>query len=64
MDSFDPSTFTQCAHIPGQLDASETRVIQCSQPAQGRYVTVNLNKPNILTLCEVQVHGTLAGEIF
>ena len=57
-DLFDPSTFTQCAHVPGQLGAGETRVIQCKHPIRGRYVTVNLNQQNYLTICEFQVHGT------
>ena len=58
-DSFDTSTSTQCAHIPGKLGNGETRVIQCNQPVRGRYVTVNLNEKNALTICEFQVHGTL-----
>ena len=57
-DSFKPSTFTHCAYVPGQLDAGETRVVQCNQAVQGRYVTVNLEQKNALTLCEFQVHGT------
>ena len=62
-DSFKPSTSTQCAHVPRQLDAGETRVVQCTQAVQGRYVTVNLEQENALTLCEFQVHGTpAAGE--
>ena len=40
-DSFDPSTFTQCVHVPGSLSAGETRVIQCNQPVRGRYVSVS-----------------------
>ena len=60
-DSFDPSTFTQCAHISGQLGAGETRTIQCNQPVRGRYVSVNLNQRNPLTICEFEVHGTPAG---
>ena len=57
-DSFDPSTFTQCAHVPGRLGLGETRVIQCNQPVPGRFVTLNLNRKIALTICEFQVHGT------
>ena len=47
--------------MPGQLRTSETRVIQCNHPVRGRYVTVNLNQLNPLTICEFEVHGTPAG---
>ena len=54
---FNPSTFTQCIHIPGQLPAGDNE-IRCSQPVPGRYVSVYLNKVSYLVLCEFQVHGT------
>ena len=61
-DSFDPSTLAQCTHVPGQLAAGET-MLRCNQPVQGRYVALNLNQKNFLTICEFQVHGTpVAGE--
>ena len=61
-DSFDPSIFTQCAHVPGQLGAGETKPIPCDQPVRGRYVTVNLNQHKSLSLCEVKVYQSRTGE--
>ena len=58
-DSFDPDTFTQCVHVPGQFESSEARVLPCDEPTRGRYVTVYFKRRDVLTLCEVEVYGLL-----
>ena len=51
----------QCARVTGQLRAAETRRISCKQGAIGNIVKVRLTskKPQILTLCEVEVFGII-----
>ena len=56
-DAFDPENFTQCVHFPGQFGASETRGLPCDKPVRGRFITVYFKRPDVLTLCEVEVHG-------
>ena len=60
-ESFDPENFTQCIHFPGQFGASDTRVLACDEPVRGRYVTVYFKRREVLTLCEVEIHGLPAG---
>ena len=51
----------QCASVTGQLKPAETRRISCMPGATGNIVTIRLTsqKPQILTLCEVEVFGSL-----
>ena len=55
-DDFDPSGFSQCVHVPGQLGLGETRTVPCDEPVMGRFVTVYVNKTEYLTICEFEVH--------
>ena len=48
----------QCIQRFEQLPAGNTQ-LWCHRPLRGRIVTIRLSKTNSLTLCEVQVHGTL-----
>ena len=59
MDScytFDPSRYRVCVHVQ-RLRRFETRLLLCDEPVQGRYITVYMDRPEILTLCEVEVYG-------
>ena len=55
-DDFDPSEFSQCVHVPGQLGLGETRTILCDEPVMGQFVAVYVNKTEYLTICEFEVH--------
>ena len=44
----------------GQLGLEETRNIRCSQVHSGRYVSVYMEHSGFLTLCEVQVFGSMS----
>ena len=55
----DGSYAQQCAHEPGRLNPSETRVYACPCGIYGRYVRIRYS-PDVrkfLTLCEVQVQA-------
>ncbi len=52
--NFDPAAFSTCANEAGPLSA-ETTQIECDQTVTGRYLAVQLEDANVLTLCEVQV---------
>ena len=56
-DSFNPDNFKQCIHVPGQIEAAETRILQCDPPVIGQYVAVYMKRKEVLTLCEVEVYG-------
>ena len=58
-DSLDFNKFTTCAHVPGRLESSETRSISCNESVQGRFVTIYMTRKEVLTLCEVEVYGTI-----
>ena len=63
--SLDHENFEICTYIPGKLQAAETRLIYCDQSVKGRCVTIYMDRPEVLTLCEVEVFGTPAlGKIF
>jgi hypothetical protein len=47
-----------CATQGPALGAGETKLFAC--PSYGRYVVVQLKGKNFLTLCEVEVYGTIA----
>ena len=47
----------QCIQRFEQLPAGTQ--LWCHRPLRGRIVTIRLSKTNFLTLCEVQVQGTL-----
>jgi hypothetical protein len=48
--------YTKCATEDGRLGAGETKAYRCE--AVGRYVIVQLNGQNYLTLCEVAILGS------
>ena len=57
--SFDPTTYTQCAYQSAAVGTAETKLFTCSQPIEGRYVTVHFptTRTEVLTLYEVAVYG-------
>ena len=54
---FQPENFTTCVHVPGRLEQAETRLLLCGTYVQGRYVTIYMERPETMTLCEVEVYG-------
>ena len=57
--SFDPTTYTVCHYQSTAVGQGETRMFNCPEPIEGRYVTVHFSadKAETLTLCEVVVYG-------
>ncbi len=53
--SFDPSGYDVCAHIPNQ-GRGATEAYSCDNPVRGRFLTVYLQDPGCLSLCEVEVY--------
>lgn len=49
---------------PGKLGAGEFRDIQCTGLNVGRYVAIQLQGKNYLTLCEVEVFGSKLISVF
>ena len=47
------SDYTVCSNFPGTVGLGATQILPCD--ALGRYVRIQLNGKNYLTLCEVQV---------
>ena len=59
MDScytLDPNTYRVCGHVHA-LRFGESRLLLCDEPVLGRYVTIYMDRPEMLTLCEVEVYG-------
>ena len=56
--TFDPETYTQCAHQSAAMDSSETKIFHCAHAIEGRFVTVHFptTRAEVLTLCEVAVY--------
>ena len=61
---FDPAAFTICQYQDAALGSSEKKIYNCSQPVRGRYIAVYFpsTKSEILSLCEVTVHGEFVQE--
>ena len=53
----DVQSWSECAFVQGALSAGELRDIQCTQLHSGRYVAIQLQGKEYLTLCEVEVFG-------
>ena len=47
-----------CAHVEGHLGSGETRSIPCGTPMTGRYVLLELQDTQFLTICEFEVYDT------
>ena len=60
---FDPKNYTLCAYQSAAVKTSKTRIFQCDQPIQGRFVTVHfpMTRTEVLTLCEVAVYEDYDG---
>ena len=56
-ENFKATKWTTCSHVPGRLEAGETRTIVCNETVTGRFVSLHLNNEGILTICELQVEG-------
>ena len=57
--SFDPTTYTLCHYQDTAVCALYTRMFECNEPIEGRYVTVHFpTRTEYLTLCEVAVFET------
>ena len=56
--SFDPTTYTLCHYQLSALETGKTRIFQCNQPTEGRFVTIHFptTKTEYLTLYEVAVY--------
>ena len=54
----DIKAWSKCAHVPGKLNAGETRTIGCSEVHRGRYLSIFFDHPGILTLCEVEIFAS------
>ena len=57
--SFDPTSYTQCAYQSIAMGPGETKVFECDQTIEGRFLTVHFptTRTAILTLCEVAVYS-------
>ena len=56
-ENFKATKWRTCSHVPGRLEAGETRTIVCNETITGRFVSLHLNNEGILTICELQVEG-------
>ena len=54
---FKPVASMLCALLIGPIPSGETRRVVCNADLVGRYVVISMAGNDILTLCEVQVHG-------
>ncbi len=53
--------YVTCAQYDGAVPLGATITLTCTQPAIGQYVSVYIpSNEAILTLCEVEVYGTLS----
>ena len=50
-------TYPICKYIEGPIGPGVTEIFTCDQMLSGRYLIVQLNSSEILTLCEVEVFG-------
>ena len=49
-----------CAHVGGAMGSGERRLLRCKADVYGHKVKIQIDgdkKDDILTLCEVEVHG-------
>ena len=53
------TTTSLCMHYDGLVSEGATVSVVCNQSTEARYVTVRLTATRMLSLCEVQVFGTL-----